>query len=321
MYAAKPFRDRILAFQPPPELPIQNLFSTIFKDFGMERAHGAGKNWPEKPLAIKIWFIFSVSSTISIVILAIQRLFATMTHTTRSYLGAHELSLLLGYEEGEMISWSLNEPYKGFPRTYDVITEAWRELSLTRVKQKYPQGNNEKMMEEYDICHRLFHGRGHKLSLPLPEEEASKDFLSTLTLNTRGSTLKDIYTCIDAQVWLPESNVAHFLDRISKVWAFEIDPKSSNSDLAWSTVPTSAYHIPNQKTPFKLEPEFGVDRYLLQKWHKIFEIREEISRIEGEVNVSSARRDQLSQAGVNCVLQFSPCPLSKPVRFFLSSAL
>ncbi|MBW0487096.1 hypothetical protein O181_026811 [Austropuccinia psidii MF-1] len=293
MYAAKPFRDRILAFQPPPELVNPELVQHDIQGlWNGKSSWRAGENWPEKPLAIEI-------------ILAIQRLFAAMSHTTRSYLDVHELSLLLGYEEGEMISWSLNEPNKGCHRTYEVIAEAWRELSLTMLKQKYPQGDDEKMMEEYDVARRLFHWRGHKLPLPLPEEEASHDFLSTLTdnsttsltLNTRGSTLNDIYTCIDAQVWLPESNLAHFLDGISQVLAFEIDRKSSNSHLAWSTVSTSAYHIPDQKTPFKLEPEFWVDRYLLQKRHKIFELREEISRIEGEADVSLARRDQLSQAG------------------------
>ncbi|MBW0542136.1 hypothetical protein O181_081851 [Austropuccinia psidii MF-1] len=90
------------------------------------------------------------------------------------------------------------------------------------------------MIEEYDVAHRLTHWRGHKLPLPF-HEKASQDFLSTLTdnpttsliLNTRGSTSNDIYTSIDAQVCLPESNVARFLDGISQVLVLEIDRKLS----------------------------------------------------------------------------------------------
>lgn len=63
------------------------------------------------------------------VILAVQRLFALMTHSKRAYLDVRELSLLLGYEGGEMIVWSLNEPNKGCHRTYETIAEAWKDLS------------------------------------------------------------------------------------------------------------------------------------------------------------------------------------------------
>ncbi|CAH7666725.1 hypothetical protein PPACK8108_LOCUS1077 [Phakopsora pachyrhizi] len=63
------------------------------------------------------------------VILAIQQLFAMMTHTKRSYIDVNELFLLLSYEEGETISWTLNEPNKGCNKTYGIIAEAWQEFA------------------------------------------------------------------------------------------------------------------------------------------------------------------------------------------------
>ncbi|CAH7682608.1 hypothetical protein PPACK8108_LOCUS15599 [Phakopsora pachyrhizi] len=39
----------------------------------------------------------------------------------------NELSLLLGYEEGETISWTLNEP--NCNKTYGIIAEAWQEFA------------------------------------------------------------------------------------------------------------------------------------------------------------------------------------------------
>lgn len=75
-----------------------------------------------------------------------------MSHTKRSYLDVQELSLLLGYEEGEMISWSLNEPSKGCHRTYETIAEAWRELSWTLFKANHPEPElDEKLLEEYEL--------------------------------------------------------------------------------------------------------------------------------------------------------------------------
>lgn len=52
-----------------------------------------------------------------------------MTHSTRSYLDVRELSLLLGYEEGEGINWPLNEPSKGCHHAYSTIADTWKELT------------------------------------------------------------------------------------------------------------------------------------------------------------------------------------------------
>jgi len=288
MYAARPFRDRILSFQPTSKVVSQELIEhDVERLWNGKSSWRSGENWSEKPQASEI-------------ILAVQRLFATMTHTKRSYLDVQELSLLLGYEEGEMISWSLNEPNKGCHRTYETIAEAWRELSWTLFKANHPEPElDEKLLEEYELELRLFHWKGHKLPLPLPEEEGEeKKWTSTdnsttsLTLNASGdgSNLNEIYACIDAQVWLPEMSQAHFLDGSSQVIAFEIDRKLPSG-------PSSANAFGEPRSPFKLHDCFWVDRYLLQKRHKIAELREEISRIEGEADVSLARRNQLTMAG------------------------
>ncbi|CAH7687975.1 hypothetical protein PPACK8108_LOCUS22849 [Phakopsora pachyrhizi] len=58
-----------------------------------------------------------------------SKLFAMMTHTKRSYIDVNELSLLLSYEEGETISWTLNEPNKGCNKTYGIVAEAWQEFA------------------------------------------------------------------------------------------------------------------------------------------------------------------------------------------------
>ncbi|KNZ49774.1 hypothetical protein VP01_479g4 [Puccinia sorghi] len=288
MYAARPFRERILSFQPSSEFVSQELIEhDVERLWNGKSSWRSGETWSEKPQASEI-------------ILAVQRLFATMTHTKRSYLDVQELSLLLGYEEGEMISWSLNEPSKGCHRTYETIAEAWRELSWTLFKANHPEPElDEKLLEEYELEFRLFHWKGHKLPLPLAEEDSEeKKWTSTdnsttsLTLNASGdgSNLNEIYACIDAQVWLPEMSQAHFLDGSSQVIAFEIDRKFPSG-------PSSAHAFGEPRSPFKLHDCFWVDRYLLQKRHKIAELREEISRIEGEADVSLARRNQLSMAG------------------------
>ncbi|CAH7678645.1 hypothetical protein PPACK8108_LOCUS13096 [Phakopsora pachyrhizi] len=44
-----------------------------------------------------------------------------------SYIDVNELSLLLGNEEGETISWTLNEP--NCNKTYGIIAEAWQEFA------------------------------------------------------------------------------------------------------------------------------------------------------------------------------------------------
>lgn len=292
IYAAKPFRDRILAFEPDSQLVNQELIDHDLEGlWNGKSSWRSGEHWSDKPQAAEI-------------ILVIQRLFALMTHTKRSYLDVQEVSLLLGYEEGEMISWSLNEPNKGCHRTYETIAEAWRELSWVMFKMRHPQcEQDQRLMKEYELEHRLFHWKGHKLPLPLPEDDSTTSLhtsstdnsTTSLILNTLDSTLNDIYSCIDAQVWLPESNVAHFLDGTSQVIAFEIDRKSSWGGSNSNS--NSDHLILDLKTPFKLEAQFWVDRYLLQKRFKIAELREEISRIEGEADVSLARRNQLSQAG------------------------
>ncbi|CAH7690435.1 hypothetical protein PPACK8108_LOCUS25785 [Phakopsora pachyrhizi] len=45
----------------------------------------------------------------------------------RNLVDVNELSLLLGCEEGETISWTLNEPNSN--KTYGIIAEAWQEFA------------------------------------------------------------------------------------------------------------------------------------------------------------------------------------------------
>lgn len=148
---------------------------------------------------------------------------------------------------------------------------------------------------------RLFHWRGHKLPLPLPEEEPvlknspTDNSTTCLMLDALSPALNDIYACIDAQVWLPETNAAHFLDGMSFVLAFEIDRKS-HSQSGWNNQSESFVSPGEVKSPFKLEAELWVDRYLLDKRHRIAELREEISRIEGEADVSLERRDHFGKS-------------------------
>ncbi|OAV95855.1 hypothetical protein PTTG_04903 [Puccinia triticina 1-1 BBBD Race 1] len=305
MYAARPFRDRILAFQPTLQLVSQELIEhDIDGLWNGKSSWRSGDNWSEKAQASEI-------------ILAVQRLFAAMTHTKRAYLDVQELSLLLGYEEGEMISWSLNEPNKGCNRTYETIAEAWRELAWSRVNPGTPKPSssdpiNPELLLEYEDELRLFHWKGHKLTLPLAEEEddglaeeiskATADNSTTsLTLNASGecgSSLNEIYACIDAQVWLPEMGQAHFLDGSSQVIAFEIDRRaSSSSSSSFAGGAGTGVFGDELRKPFALHPCFWVDRYLLQNRHAIARLRDEISRIEGEADVSLARRNQLTMAG------------------------
>ncbi|POW18221.1 hypothetical protein PSHT_06080 [Puccinia striiformis] len=234
--------------------------------------------------------------TSSEIILAIQRLFGLMTHTKRSYIDVQELSILLGYEEGEMISWSLNEPNKGCHRTYEYIAEAWRELTFNSLPMSW-----QSMVINRKNLNIKIH-LGHKLSLPLPPSEeiitepegfqkpTTDNSTTSLTLNVSPETasLNEIYGCIDAQVWLPELNQAHFLDGTSQIIAFEIDRRSSSS---------SNLSNGNERAPFMLHHQFWVDRYLLQKKEKIVELRDEVSRIEGEADISLSRRNQLSMTG------------------------
>ncbi|KAA1104415.1 hypothetical protein PGT21_022675 [Puccinia graminis f. sp. tritici] len=300
MYAARPFRDRILRFQPTPKVVHHQLIDHDLEGlWNGKSSWRSGENWAEKPQASEI-------------ILAVQRLFATMSHTKRAYLDVQELSLLLGYEEGEMISWSLNEPNKGCHRTYETIAEAWRELASIKVNAPNNSDSiDQKLLLEYENELRLFHWKGHKLSLPLPEEDEEEEktrkeiskstadnSTTSLTLNASvesGSSLNEIYACIDAQVWLPEMGQAHFLDGSSQVIAFEIDRRSSSSSS--SSFNGNGLFGDELKKPFALHPAFWVDRYLLQNRHSIARLRDEISRIEGEADVSLARRNQLAMAG------------------------
>ncbi|KAA1131061.1 hypothetical protein PGTUg99_030043 [Puccinia graminis f. sp. tritici] len=88
---------------------------------------------------------------------------------------------------------------------------------------------------------------------------------------------------------------AHFLDGSSQVIAFEIDRRSSSSSS--SSFNGNGLFGDELKKPFALHPAFWVDRYLLQNRHSIARLRDEISRIEGEADVSLARRNQLAMAG------------------------
>ncbi|KAI8450110.1 programmed cell death protein 2 [Phakopsora pachyrhizi] len=295
MYAAKPFRDRVLAFRPSSSDP--EIVPLIEHDVdGMWNGRSSwrsGENWPEKPRAIEV-------------ILAVQRLFAMMTHTKRSYVDVNELSLLLGYEEGETISWTLNEPNKGCNRTYGIIAEAWREFAWeTYQATSDPHIDDAEQLEKYEAERRLFFWKGHRLTLPLSQDEEipsqsqsnTDNSTASLTLCAMGPNLNDVYSCIDAQVWVPESNSAHFLDGTSQVFGFEIDRKSNSSQFNWASSSNLSHSLGESNSPFSLGTEFWIDRYLIQKRHKIVELREEISRIEGEADVSLARRDQLTKAG------------------------
>ncbi|EGG03191.1 uncharacterized protein MELLADRAFT_90379 [Melampsora larici-populina 98AG31] len=293
LYAAKPFRDRILAFKPPAIPDLQPLVDHDVEGLWKgESKWRTEDSWSPEPYPIEL-------------ILAVQRLFALMTHSKRSYLDVREISLCMGYEEGENIVWSLNEPNKGCHKAYETIAETWKELcsDLYQQLKLVEGGDTEEHAKQYEDEKRLFHWRGHKMSLPLPDTEvqvqASQSDNSTtcLILNTMGSALNDIYSGIDAQVWLPESNSAHFLDGTSQIIAFEIDRKNHNN-FGWTNDSnTSCLSTLEQRKPFGLESEFYVDRYLLDKRHVITDLREEISKIEGEADVSLVRRDQLAKAG------------------------
>lgn len=293
LYAAKPFRDRILAFKPPAIPALQPLIDHDVEGLWKgESKWRTEESWSDKPHPIEL-------------ILAVQRLFALMTHSKRSYLDVREISLLMGYEEGENIVWSLNEPNKGCHKAYDTIAEAWKELCSEMFQQlkSVEGGDTESHAKQYEDERRLFHWRGHKMSLPLPDTEVqvqatqSDNSTTCLVLNTMGSALNDIYAGIDAQVWLPESNSAHFLDGTSQIIAFEIDRKNNNNFGWGNDLNNSSLISVEHRKPFGLESEFYVDRYLLNKRHAIAELREEISRIEGEADVSLVRRDQLAKAG------------------------
>jgi hypothetical protein len=99
---------------------------------------------------------------------------------------------------------------------------------------------------------------------------------------------------------------AHFLDGSSQVIAFEIDRRSSSSSS--SSLNGNGLFGDELKKPFALHPAFWVDRYLLQNRHSIAILRDEISRIEGEADVSLARRNQLAMAGV-CSTISIPYPI------------
>ncbi|KAG0143153.1 hypothetical protein CROQUDRAFT_661647 [Cronartium quercuum f. sp. fusiforme G11] len=289
MYAAKPFRDRILAFKPPSRPEIQDLINHDVKGLWKGESNWRSEdNWGEKPHPIET-------------ILAIQRLFAMMTHSTRSYLDVRELSLLLGYEEGEGINWSLNELNKSCHHAYDSIAETWKQLSSMIFEElsNQPGNNAEELERQYEHERRLFHWRGYRLPLPLTETEPEINKLpdnstTCLNLETMSWTLNEIYTCIDAQVWQPEINTAHFLDGISEILAFEINRKST-TDINLNTR--------NNKKPFKLETEIWTDRYLYEKRYQILDLREEICKIEGEADVSLSRRDQLAKVGGKDVVE------------------
>ncbi|KAH9821319.1 programmed cell death protein 2 [Melampsora americana] len=303
LYAAKPFRDRILSFKPPSSPDLQPLLDHDLEGLWKgESKWRTEESWAEKPQPIEL-------------ILAVQRLFGLMTHSKRSYLDVREISLLMGYEEGENIVWSLNEPNKGCHKAYETIAEAWKQvcLSISPPLQPVEGDRIEVDAQEYEDEKRLFHWRGCKMSLPLPDPEVevpthpSDNSTTCLILNTLGSALlNDIYAGIDAQVWLPESNTAHFLDGSSQIIAFEIDRKENNkfgwtSDLNRSSggALSSTGEV---KRPFGLETEFYVDRYLLSKRKLIIDLREEICKIEGEADVSLVRRDQLARVGGQDVL-------------------
>ncbi|KAI8442821.1 hypothetical protein BY996DRAFT_6428741 [Phakopsora pachyrhizi] len=101
----------------------------------------SGENWPEKSCTIKV-------------ILAVQQLFAMMTHTKRSYIDVNELSLLLSYEEGETISWTLNEPNKGCNKTYGIIAEAWQKFAWEIHKATSDLHNDDVVqLEKYKAKH------------------------------------------------------------------------------------------------------------------------------------------------------------------------
>ncbi|KNE94758.1 hypothetical protein PSTG_11944 [Puccinia striiformis f. sp. tritici PST-78] len=297
MYSLKPFRDKILAFDPLKLKDSSNLAPLIQHD--LEGFWNGKSKWRSSENNLE-WS--EEKPTSSEIILAIQRLFGLMTHTKRSYIDVQELSILLGYEEGEMISWSLNEPNKGCHRTYEYIAEAWRELAFNSLHDELAIDGDQSKELEYQNSLRLFHWKGHKLSLPLPPSEeiitepegfqkpTTDNSTTSLTLNVSPETasLNEIYGCIDAQVWLPELNQAHFLDGTSQIIAFEIDRRSSSS---------SNLSNGNERAPFMLHHQFWVDRYLLQKKEKIVELRDEVSRIEGEADISLSRRNQLSMTG------------------------
>ncbi|KAI8454370.1 hypothetical protein BY996DRAFT_6413953 [Phakopsora pachyrhizi] len=191
------------------------------------------------------------------VILAVQQLFAMMTHTKHSYIDVNELSLLLGNEEGETISWTLNEP--NCNKTYGIIAEAWQEFAWeTHKATSDPHIDDVVQLEKYKAECWLFFWKEHQLTLLLPQDKEipsqsqsnTDNSTASLTLCAMRSNLNNKYSCIDAQVWVPESNYAHFLDGTSQVFGFEIDPWGGNS-------------------PFSLGTEFWIDQYLIQKRHKL----------------------------------------------------
>lgn len=59
-------------------------------------------------------------------VLALQRLFALLTHTERSYVDSGEIASLLGYAEGENIAWTATEPAKGMNRTWNELADVFK---------------------------------------------------------------------------------------------------------------------------------------------------------------------------------------------------
>ncbi|KAI8455216.1 hypothetical protein BY996DRAFT_6413315 [Phakopsora pachyrhizi] len=163
----------------------------------------------------------------------------------------------VGNEEGETISWTLNEP--NCNKTYGIIAEAWQEFAWeTHKATSDPHIDDVVQLEKYKAKCWLFFWKGHQLTLLLPQDKEipsqsqsnTDNSTASLTLCAMGSNLNNKYSCIDAQVWVPESNYAHFLDGTSQVFGFEIDPWGGNS-------------------PFSLGTEFWIDQYLIQKRHKL----------------------------------------------------
>lgn len=58
--------------------------------------------------------------------LALQRLFALLTHTERAYVDADEISALLGYAEGENISWPATAPARGCAQTWNNLADSFK---------------------------------------------------------------------------------------------------------------------------------------------------------------------------------------------------
>ncbi|BGP27466.1 programmed cell death protein 2 [Rhodotorula toruloides] len=284
LYAVPSFRNTILSWRLPENRQNEGLAAADFKDYWKGDAGISSLGMPI-PVGGEQDNRFTR-------LVALQRLFALMTETKRSFLHITEVVRAFGLRDSDFQQPGGAWVYKVL-EMHATIVDDLRLAAGEEAQYRLAQGISPEEAEQYEqqaTSRFMFRGRvitaNEHIGVPLPpDDDVNSTPRLSLYLNPSADPPEDLFRLLDKQLITSNGadNMLHLLTQVPMVLLFHIDRTTNVTSL--ETFGSGNNSL--QKRVFRPTPtgkeDVWLDRYWVKNRVRIHETRKEIQKLDGEL--------------------------------------